>query len=384
MKYFSEVAKIIENGLKGDKKKVYDYSKMLLYKLMKDNDKLRYNRVEKILLKYNLDDYDTKGEKRIGASDIKQVPFDQESKLEIADFILPDYIERKNIFLSEENVKQVENFVRAYNNSDKLTAYNVDMSYSMLLYGPPGCGKTETALKIAKDLNLPIVIARLDTLISSYLGSTSKNIRLLFEYVKNTSSILFLDEFDAIAKQRDDVHELGELKRVVNSLLQNIDILNEKNIIIAATNHEKLLDPAIWRRFSTRININLPESKIIDRYLISRFQEFEVDLKFKNFDILSIVFEGLSFADIDNIIKTVVRNSIINDEKLEISSFVNEYFNYINFTSSIESDSESDKEEKIKFLLEKRPNISDRQLGQILKCHHNTIKKYRSKIEEGN
>lgn len=384
MKYFSEVTKIIENGLKGDKKKVYDYSMMLSDKLAKDNDNLRHNRIDKILLKYNLEDYEVDSSRKIGSSSVKQIPFDQESKLEIADFILPNCIEEKNLFLSEGNTKQVENFIRAYNNSDRLAAYNVEMSYSVLLYGPPGCGKTETALKIAKTLDLPIVVARLDTLISSYLGSTSKNIRLLFEYVKKTSSILFLDEFDAIAKQRDDAHELGELKRVVNSLLQNIDSLNGKNIIIAATNHEKLLDPAIWRRFATRINIDLPGSKVIEKFLNSRFQEFEIDLKFKNFDILSLVFEGLSFADIDNIIKTVIRNSIINNEKLEVSSFIDEYFNYVNFTSNVDRDLENDKEEKIKFLLEKKPNISDRLLGQILKCHHNTIKKYRDKIEKGN
>ncbi|MGN2339006.1 AAA family ATPase [Clostridium cagae] len=380
MKYFSEITKIIESGLKGDEKKVYVYSMMLSKKLEKDNDKLRHDRIEKILLRYNSENDGMNSEKIVGASSIKQIPFDQESKLEIADVILPKQIDEKKIFLSEDKEKQVEDFIRGYENIDKLAMHNIEVSYSMLLYGPPGCGKTETALKIANRLGLPIVIARLDTLISSYLGSTSKNIRLLFQYIEKTPSILFLDEFDAIAKQRDDAHELGELKRVVNSLLQNIDGLNNKNIIIAATNHEKLLDEAIWRRFSTRINIELPNQKLVYSYLTYRFEEFDIQQDIKNLELLSALFEGQSFADIDNIIKAAIRNSIINNTCIELASFVNEYFNYINFVGNSTGNIDEDREIKVKFLLNKKANISDRLLGQILKCHHNTIKKYRNKI----
>lgn len=382
MKYFSEITKIIEYGLKGDGKKVYDYSLMLSRKLKKDNDELRHDRIEKILLRYNPENDMMNSEKTVGASSIKQIPFDQESKLEIADVILPNQIDDKKILLSEDKEKQVENFIRGYENIDKLAMHNIEVSYSMLLYGPPGCGKTETALKIAKRLGLPIVIARLDTLISSYLGSTSKNIRLLFQYIEKTPSILFLDEFDAIAKQRDDAHELGELKRVVNSLLQNIDSLSDKNIIIAATNHEKLLDDAIWRRFSTRINIELPNQRLIYNYLTYRFEDFKLEQDIKNLELLSELFQGQSFADIDNIIKTVIRNSIINGTCVELTDFVNQYFNYTNWGGNLTGDIDEEREIKVRFLLNKKPNISDRLLGQILKCHHNTIKKYTRKIKK--
>ncbi|WP_234118179.1 AAA family ATPase [Clostridium hydrogenum] len=384
MKYFSEITKIIENGIKGDTEKVYNYSVMLSKKLEKDNDKLRYDRLQKILLKYNSQSNENDSIKKIESSNMKQIPFDQESKLEIADFMLPSQIDDKNIFLSDIQEKQVNDFILGYENIDKLAIHNIEISYSMLLYGPPGCGKTETALKIAKRLQLPIVIARLDTLISSYLGSTSKNIRLLFKYIENTPSILFLDEFDAIAKQRDDIHELGELKRVVNSLLQNIDSLNSNNIIIAATNHEKLLDEAIWRRFSTRINIKKPNEELIYKYLMHKFEEFHINLDIKLIEFLSVLFEGESFADIDNIIKAVIRNSIINSIKIQLSDFVNEYFNYTNFVSKLTGELDKDREIKVRLLLSKKTDISDRLLGQILKCHHNTIKKYRNKIEKEN
>ena len=112
-----------------------------------------------------------------------------------------------------------------------------------------------------------MVTARLDGLVSSLLGSTAKNIRKVFDYASKRECILFLDEFDVIAKLRDDKNELGELKRVVNSLLQNIDGFNNDSILIAATNHHELLDPAIWRRFSTIAALEKPLWDEIVRYL---------------------------------------------------------------------------------------------------------------------
>ena len=130
------------------------------------------------------------------------------------------------------------------------------------MYGPPGTGKSRLARFIAQELGLDLYIARLDGLISSFLGSTSKNIRALFDFAAKTPCILFLDEFDAIAKLRGDTQELGELKRVVNSFIQNLDTLGTQSIVIAATNHEELLDSAIWRRFSYRLALNFPTADL--------------------------------------------------------------------------------------------------------------------------
>ena len=129
---------------------------------------------------------------------------------------------------------------------------------SLLLYGPPGCGKTSIAYYLAHRLGLPLVTARLDALISSLLGNTAKNLRRVFDFANRQPCVLFLDEFDAIAKARDDQHELGELKRVVNSLLQNMDTYCQHGVLIAATNHQELLDDAIWRRFQTVIEVPKP------------------------------------------------------------------------------------------------------------------------------
>lgn len=123
----------------------------------------------------------------------------------------------------------------------------------------PGTGKTLTAFHLADRLNLPIINARIDGLVSSFLGTTARNIANLFDFANRYQCVLVLDEFDALAKMRDDPHELGELKRVVNTLLQNLDARADKGLTIAITNHEGLLDPAVWRRFQNHIHIGLPD-----------------------------------------------------------------------------------------------------------------------------
>src|SRR3712207_5844920 len=121
--------------------------------------------------------------------------------------------------------------------------------------GVTGVQTCALPIYISMETGLPLITARLDGMISSLLGSTAKNIRKIFDFASRQECILFLDEFDVIAKIRDDKNETGELKRVVNSLIQNIDVFSRDSIIIAATNHHELLDPAIWRRFNRVLSI---------------------------------------------------------------------------------------------------------------------------------
>ncbi|MFG4070649.1 AAA family ATPase, partial [Escherichia coli] len=154
--------------------------------------------------------------------------------------------------LKDSTLKKIKEFLTFTERAKELKDAGLGVTSSMILYGPPGCGKTLTSKYIASCLNLPLLTARCDSLVSSYLGSTSKNIRQLFEYASKAPCVLFLD----------DQHELGELKRVVVSLLQNIDNLPEETILIAASNHENLLDSAVWRRFEYRISIGLPDFEV--------------------------------------------------------------------------------------------------------------------------
>lgn len=186
-------------------------------------------------------------------------PVDRETSVPLAEIILAPAQGRPHPIYGETLELALSALVAEWQKADALKELGVEPSRSCLLYGPPGTGKTLTAFTLAAKLQLPVVNARIDGLVSSFLGTTARNIANLFEFANRYRCVLILDEFDALAKMRDDPHELGELKRVVNTLLQNLDARADKGLTIAITNHETLLDPAVWRRFQNHIRIELPD-----------------------------------------------------------------------------------------------------------------------------
>lgn len=218
------------------------------------------------------------------------------------------------VLLNEGAGQTVASFLEDARNVELLTANGVAARLGLLLHGAPGTGKSLLAAHIAAQLHLPFYVIRLDSLISSRLGDTAKNIRTVFDFLAGKNAVLFLDEIDAVAKVRDDQNELGELKRVVNTVLQGLDSLADSVIVIAATNHPHLLDPAIWRRFPYKIGLGEPDNDVRSSmwqhflYLddISRQQDAELLGKFS---------AGLSGADIENIALAVRRRSILDGEE---------------------------------------------------------------------
>jgi SpoVK/Ycf46/Vps4 family AAA+-type ATPase len=198
-------------------------------------------------------------------------PVDRETSAPLADIRFPtDTISTLPVFTPELSLA-IEGLVSEWSNLDALRNFGIQPSLSCLLFGIPGTGKTKLAFHIADRLNVPMVVARLDGLISSFLGTTARNIANLFDFAARYQCILLLDEFDALAKLRDDPHEVGEIKRVVNTLLQCLDGRAGKGLTIAITNHEVLLDSAVWRRFDARISVPRPgiaeRQAILSRYL---------------------------------------------------------------------------------------------------------------------
>lgn len=196
---------------------------------------------------------------------------------------------------------------------DELKSVGVDPTRSLLIFGPPGSGKTLTARHIAMRLGLPLIVARIDGLISSFLGTTARNIANLFDFANRYRCILLLDEFDALAKLRDDPQEIGEIKRVVNTLLQNLDARKDFGVTIAITNHDRLLDPAVWRRFETQLHIVEPEDNARGQ-MIERFMA-PIALSDNLLKVFSYCLAGHSGADLERLCSSVKRTAAMSGTK---------------------------------------------------------------------
>lgn len=225
------------------------------------------------------------------------------------------------LFLDDAGQSALFHFLEDASNIKLLSDSGVSSRLGLLLYGPPGTGKSLLAGHIAAKLQRPFYIARLDSLISSRLGETSKNIRGVFEFIPTRQAVLFLDEMDAVAKLRDDRHELGELKRVVNTVLQGLDSLTDDVIVIGATNHPHLLDPAIWRRFPYKIELSQPD-EMVRRALWLHFLFQDKNENEKAAELLAKVSEGASGAEIENIALAARRRAVISGQMPTLAHIV--------------------------------------------------------------
>ena len=249
IRFINELVRIVNGALRLDLDKVRNYTAFLAEKLETAGEKSSADRLRKLL-------EETDNQLRPAAVRFSTtLPVDAESRFPLIEHIKLKTLQEPPVQLLQSQWDVVNEFVSVAKSYALLDTTELYGALSFLMYGPPGTGKSRVARHIAKEIGLELYVARLDGLISSYLGSTSKNIRALFDFAAKTPCVLFLDEFDAIAKLRGDSQELGELKRVVNSFLQNLDTLGRQSIVLAATNHETLLDTAVWRRFTYRLSL---------------------------------------------------------------------------------------------------------------------------------
>lgn len=305
----TEILRIIEGGLANDKRKVVSYSIKLADRLLKEGDTKLAICIRKKIEETNL-------HSGVVADALRIAPLDLDSRLQIVEVIPPAGNVNK-IVLDSLTQSQIDEFVNIVQNSSRLEVQGIDIPKTLILYGQPGCGKTSIAHYISYLTGLPLVLARLDSLVSSLLGSTAKNIRKIFDYVKDFPSILFLDEFDAIAKARDDQKEIGELKRVINSLLQNMDTMPRHCVLIAATNHPELLDRAVWRRFLQKVEVGMPKENALEdliRLFCGEGQDKIVN-QILNTKGLITVFEGMSPSDLKNLFDRAKVKGILSGQK---------------------------------------------------------------------
>lgn len=238
-------------------------------------------------------------------------PVDKETSAPLAEILFPESLEElAPPILNERLERAIVHLQEQWAGAAELQAAGIKVPRTALFFGLPGTGKTRLALWAASKLGLPVVLARLDGLTSSYLGTTARNIRALFDFANRYQCLLLLDEFDGIAKLRDDPQELGEVKRVVNAVLQAIDARAPLGLTIAITNHEALLDPAVWRRFDARIEIGLPDAgsrvQIIERYT----EGFAV--KPGAVKVLAWLTEGSSGSDIETMCDFIKRHMTLH------------------------------------------------------------------------
>ncbi|MHB0920426.1 MAG: AAA family ATPase [Thiomonas delicata] len=178
------------------------------------------------------------------------------------------------LVLEPQVVEAVKEFIDEFTQAPLLRSHSLEPRHTMLLLGPPGNGKTSLAEAMATELSLPLLSVRYDAIVDSFLGETSNRLRRLIEYATDNPCVLFFDEFEAVGKERSDAQETGEIKRVVSTLLVQMDRLPSHTLVICATNHPELLDRAVWRRFEMKLEINKPGPQ----QLMEWFRKFEASL----------------------------------------------------------------------------------------------------------
>jgi len=217
----------------------------------------------------------------------------------LADLVLP------------EEVRQVcAEVVEEQHRSELLRSHGLEPRHAVLLLGPPGNGKTSLAEAIGGELAVPVLRVRYDAVVGSFLGETASRLGHVFDHARTRQCVLFFDEFDGVGKERGDEHETGEIKRVVNSLLMQIDSLPSYVVVVAASNHPELLDRAVWRRFQIRAQLPPPGPADVARW-IRRFEERSGLNLFLGEKSLTTQLNGVSYAELEEFCLDIHRRVVL-------------------------------------------------------------------------
>lgn len=263
--------------------------------------------------------------KQIGTSSFTlNSPVDQDTHLSLLTRMETNV---STLLMSETLQIELNNFIKEREKSSILKKFDLKPIQSAIFIGQPGLGKSLSAKYLAKQLNLPLYKLDLATIMSSYLGKSGINLKAAFQFAKQNPCILFLDEIDAIAKTRTDSSDIGELKRVVTVILQELDSWESESIIIAATNHPELIDHAIWRRFDTTIKFEAPTDILLNKAITFFAKESEETIT-KYLPLLAALYKGKSYADIESEIMKIRKTLILKgDIEVYISNYITQLLN---------------------------------------------------------
>ncbi len=218
------------------------------------------------------------------------------------------------LIVSDDISDKLQRILNEYRNRNKLISYGLTNRRKILIEGNPGTGKTLTASIIASELSLPLYTIQMDKLVTKFMGETSVKLRQVFDSIESTVGVYLFDEFDAIGADRSLDNEVGEMRRILNSFLQFIEQDNSESIIVAATNNQKLLDQALFRRFDDVLHYMLPTSAEIKRLFEYKIKSYDNCFSISR-DVVKAA-EGLSHAEIARVCDDAIKNSILNDEPI--------------------------------------------------------------------
>ena len=310
--YIKEIFKSFVNE---DKQKFLEYANAIISDEKKLNHQLFANELKDII--EDTDKLNVVHDKDYNKYYKRNIPIPRDNEkgfplLELKEFEL----NWDDLIVNEDIRNHLHSIEKGFWNKEILRTYGIKPKQKILFYGVPGTGKTLTAKILSNVLGFPLVYVRFDAIVSSYLGETATNLKKIFEFIEKGQWVVLLDEFDVVGKQRDDQYEHGEIKRVVNNFMQLLDSFDGESLIIAATNHEQLLDPGLWRRFDDIIHFELPDEK--EREKLFRFYFKPIKKGKLDNARLAAMSVGLSAADISQIVSESIRQMII-DNKTDIS-----------------------------------------------------------------
>jgi len=270
-------------------------------------------------------------------------------------------------FLNGQTKKEIEQLILERKRASFLIKSGLSPSRSAIFQGPPGVGKTLTARWIASKMDKPLLILDLATVMSSYLGRTGTNVRAAIEYAKEQDAVLLLDEIDAIAKRRSDDSDIGELKRLVTVILQEIDAWPATSLLLAATNHPELIDPALWRRFDAVVCFELPESGQVKESLVRYFGNDKAVFD-EWIDSIAIAAEGESFSDIEKAVYRMRRSLALGlaDEHSLVAEYLSKRVKNLDKKTQI----------SIASRLFSKAGLSQHQVSELTGVARETIRKH--------